>query len=343
MNTQKVVNLSPDSIYEHLQTYLNLHRKASKNTAETYERSIIQFFNYFNKDVRFLMLSDLDFSRKQIIDYQTKYLYDKMGYSYGTIQLKMAPLRGFYKYLKSNKINVHPEIFQVEKFPNIKKPFGFISFDEGILLAELALTERELKYEKHTLLLLALYTSFRRSALFSITPNHIRPSEYNKGRYIISIFDKGRQVEEEINQDLYDKLMFIKKGDNDTPFFNMTFKTINTTIKRLAKKAGFDPKRRISLHSFKKGGVNETYEATGDIHAAQKQGKHKNIQTTLNYINRKPNNILLDIAEDRNIPDEIFDKLSREELIQLLKETTNGTKITLKRKAKELVSRKEAN
>lgn len=334
---QKVIPISDSSIYEYLQTFINKHKVASEHTAKTYEISIKQFFKYFNRDIRFLTLSDLQFTKKQIIDYQTEYLHKQLNYSYGTIKIKMTPLRSFYNYLKSDNIDVNPDIFEVIKLPKIKKPFGFISFDEALLLAELALTtEREMRYEKHTLLLLALYTSFRKSALLSITPNDIRPSEYNNGRYIISVLDKGKLVEKEINQELYDKLMYIKNKE-DEPIFNMSERTIDNTIKRLTKEAGFDYRRNISLHSFKKAGVDETYDATNDIHAAQRQGNHENVQTTLNYISSRPSSTLLDIIEDRNIPEDIFNQLTREELIRLIKETTNGTKITLKRKAKEII------
>lgn len=342
MNANKITILNPNSIYQHLQAFLKLHEQNSNNTKETYFRSIKQFFDYFNKDINHLTSSDLNFTRTQIVSYQTDYLYNQLGYSYETIRLKLSALRNFYEYLKMNEINVNPEIFKPNRFPEKSKPYGFLSWDEGLLLAELALKERELGEEKNALFLLAMHTSFRKSALLSLTYDDIRPSEYNPGRYIVTVFDKGKTVEEEISQELYDKLIYLKSNKHkDNKIFHLTEKTINQSIKRLCQKAGFNPKRNITFHSFKKAGVGIVHEITKDIHAAKKQAKHSSVTTTINhYIEDKPNSILLDLLETANVPDDIFDQLTREEMLQLLKSTTNGTKISLKREASKIIKQR---
>lgn len=86
--------------------YLKVVKKHSDNTIISYEKDILEFYNYNNKRIE---------HSKEVIANYLKYLYEKK-ISKSSISRKLSSLRTFYEFLiKHNKI-------EINYFKNIKNP-----------------------------------------------------------------------------------------------------------------------------------------------------------------------------------------------------------------------------
>ena len=72
--------------------YLMYQKKYSKNTYESYKRSLLEFYDFY-VDLKDILKLEYDDVKKYL-----KYLDDK-GLSKASISLEVSALKGFYKYL----------------------------------------------------------------------------------------------------------------------------------------------------------------------------------------------------------------------------------------------------
>ena len=334
-----VANLNQNRIYNYIVTFLNNKAKKSKNTAIKFEKDIRDFFKYLrNKDIEDLEREDLDIKNKEVLEYQN-YLTER--YKNSVVNGKLTAVRSLYKFLKRDDNSINIDALIVDDLPDDSKKIGFLTPDEAMHLARLALTEREKGKMKQALILLAAATSLRKNALLELKYSDIRPSEDNPDKYIIYTtdhLDKGKPIEKEIHKKLYELLLEIKdENSNDDKIFHITNKSIDQMMKRLCKKAGIDPRRNITFHSLKKAGAEFAYEYTkGDMFAVTAQGGWTNPTTPYKHYMKKQRNIA-GMAMFEDINDNIFDQLTREEAIKLLKSIGNGLGARLKKEAKEII------
>lgn len=325
-----------ESVFKYIQSFLRNKGVKSQNTEKAYENDIRQFFLYMrNKEIERLVEIDLQFKNADMMDYQT-YLYCEFvqtngkKYSNITINRKMNTIVALYASLKRNGYSVDPDIMKIEDLPDDSKQIGFLNVDEidhMLLLTD----DIELKY----FIMLALRTSLRKDALISLEWEQIQQSHNNPDCYIITTIDKGKRVEKEIHKTMYDLLLNLKK-ENNPNVFHIPIRTLDYRFKSLCKKVGIDEKRKISIHSLKKAGVSYVKELTGDIHAAQMQAGHSSpVTTSKYYLERKTNlaGMMLDIKLDDNI----FEQLTHQELLNLIRGFGNGIGHQLKLRAKKII------
>lgn len=89
--------------------------------------------------------------------------------------------------------------------------------------------------------------------------------------------------------------------------------------------------RNITFHSFKKSSIKEVALLTNwDIKAMQRQGNHKDATTMLNfYMEEKSIDDLIIVDTNYRVPVEKFEELSKEELVDLLKNADRNTQVKL--------------
>ncbi|WP_459954249.1 tyrosine-type recombinase/integrase [Paenibacillus pini] len=337
--------LNTGTVYNDIKSFINNKSNRSNNTSKSYEKAYRLFFTLIkHKDLENLEISDIEIDLPELMDYQT--ILVKSGrYNNNSINQRIAALRSLYNSFKAQKKYkdfVELAIFkEVKNLPKDTKSIGILTGDESLHLAELALTEQRNGLMKKAIILIAVTTSIRKSAIFELKPKHINPDRDREHVYIISsddLFDKGNIVDfKEIHKDVYDILTLIhgNKSEN-TPYFYIGMTTFDDTLKRLCVKANIDyKKRRISVHSLRKAGTQFAYEI-GGLRAAQMQAGHSSPTiTSLSYIKKEANLTGIGLIEKQN--NIVFDELTKEEAIALLKSIGNGTGEKLKKEAKKII------
>lgn len=341
---QNVTAIGSKNVFRTIRTFLNRYKDESENTAQSYERNIRLFFKIVkNKEIEDLSVEDLKINLSDVTEYQT--LLKQSGkYKNSSITQMVESVRSLYNYLKADEFDVNPMVFKgLKKLTDDRVNVGFLSSDEAKVIADLALYEKHKGVEKRALILLAVSTSIRKDAILKIKYSDIMPHTTKEDMYVIAsdeLFDKGAMIKDkEIHKNLYDMLLALKNPEQkDDLIFTIAYDSLNSIIKRLCIAAGFDPKRSISFHSLKRAGVHLAFEI-GGLHAAQMQGGHKSSDTTTRYISRESNIVGSVLFED--IEENVFDDLSRDEMIKLLKSFGNGTGLQLRRKAQEIMNERE--
>ncbi|WP_372011331.1 tyrosine-type recombinase/integrase [Paenibacillus chitinolyticus] len=340
--TYNVVSLQHDSAYEDIQAFLSKHGIQSASTAQNYERGIRKFFMYMkNKNIEDLKREDLQFRNVDMIRYQ-KYLIDHYNKK-TTVNAYIAAVLSLFEHLERNEYPIKSSMLRLDFLPVDSQSYGKLTLEEARLFAELALSQDK-GLEKSVLIRLAYTTSIREGALLSLTEDNIHPSECGE-YYIVEVIDKGGIKDKKpIRPDLYNALMDLRqqhycKRYKDKKFFHITPKTISAMMKKIRIQLGIPDRRNIVFHSFKTVAINWELETTGDIHRAKRQGNHKNVNTTMIYANNEIGmENMAGIQMDNDIKEDIFEKLSREEMISLLKGIKNGLGYQVRSAAQKIIS-----
>jgi site-specific recombinase XerD len=340
---ENVEILRNKSVFENIQTFIRYRSKRSKNTAKAYENDIRLFFKIVkHKELERLTPEDLKISLPEAYEYQNV-LVDSGEFKNNTVNRKVNVIKSLYFFLKGCEYKVNPFVFkQVKDLPDDTENIDFLTPDEVWLLADLALTEQRDGLKKRALILTAGTTSIRKNAIRKLKLSHFKKSEEKENTYIIEtdFFDKSKLIRKEIHENLY-KLIKEAHGNKseDEIIFDISNTAIDEMMKRLIKKAGFDPKRNISFHSLRKAGVMWVDEFTnGDMVAITAQGNWSSPTVAYNnYINKKRKVNLAGVGMFEYNDDSIFDELTREEMLKLLKSVGNGLGAQLKSKAKEII------
>lgn len=336
-------NQQSNTVYKHIQSFLRNKGVKSKNTMAEYESDIRQFFRYFrNKDIEQLTEEDLYFLNSDMMDYQT-YLsteHVKQGgghYSNTSVNRKIASIISLYTFLKRNGYNVDPEMLKVDDLASDGKPRGYLAPDEVVHMCDVVLNQR-LGEEKRALIMLALRTGLRKDALLNLKWSQITPHPSKEDYYLITTFDKGSQQEKEIHKKMYEVLLSEKRDEERV--FCMDVKTVNKMMETLCKDMGIGEYRNITFHSIKKASGQYVYDETGgDIYAVQKQLGHKSINTSAKYYMAPIRNMAAAIDEEKDKG--IFEELSREEMLELLKSFNNGLSAQLISGAKKIIEERK--
>lgn len=333
-----VARLNRNTVYSHIRSFLRDKGVRSINTEKAYEKDIRQFFSYMrNKEIEELTVEDLNFINSDMRDYRT-YLYREFvlpngeKYSNITINRKINAVIALFRVLKRDGYNVDPDVLKLDDLPDDSKQIGFLTVEEVNHL--LILTENE---ELRAFIILALHTSMRKEALLSLTWEQITLKYDEPDFFIIRVMDKNKQDFKEIHTSVHKMLLDLKKDEKYV--FTTPRSTLDYQFKALCKKAGIDPQRKVSIHSLRKAGVDFVKQFTGDIQAAQNQATHSSPSVTAAIYTQKPKNLAARILIEQ-VDENIFDELSKDELLQLVKGFGNGVGYQLRMEAKKIVDKR---
>ncbi|MGD1416583.1 tyrosine-type recombinase/integrase [Bacillus stercoris] len=329
------LNIKNDNsnVYGTIRTYLDRKGQNSKQTKETYERQIRDFFKTMrNKDIENLTPEDLIFTKKQIVAYQVAL---KEQFKGATVNNAITAIRECYRRLEDDGFAVSHTWFNVERYDeHDSQKYGTLSHEEVVEIINLVSKTRK-GNEKALLIRLAYATAFRKDTLMTMKWNQI--VNINDIWYA-KVLGKGNKWSyKKLSDDLYHTLMKFKEdsnaSDNDK-IFKLTDKTIKKMMKYIRENMDFGD-RWIVFHSFKKASINEVNVISGgDIKAMQAHGDHADAKTTLNrYLAEKQMEELVVVDINTEIPLDKFDEMSKDELIALIKSADRNTQIRLLHKA----------
>ncbi|MGV2885465.1 hypothetical protein V4D07_22425 [Paenibacillus taichungensis] len=125
---------------------------------------------------------------------------------------------------------------------------------------------------------------------------------------------------------------------NDNKIFHLRPKAIQAMMDSLKRELNIPDSRNIVFHSFR----NSALKASSSLEEAARQLGHSNLNTTRDsYDNdKKDYSSMPSMRMHNKIPDDVFQSLSKEELISLILNDEAGTIMRMKLKANEIVKQK---
>lgn len=334
-NTANVIQLNVEddkNVWGCLDTFLTRVGQNSKNTRNTYERAIRDFFmDMRGKKIENLVERDLIFTKNQVESYQVKL---KEKFKGTTVNTKMSALKKTYMKFEDYGFDVRATWFDVDRYSEHEKvSYDSMTFDEVMKAIEL-IKETRKGEEKALFIEMAFVTAFRKESLKTISMNSIY--KHNDGEYVVEVIDKGnRKSKNKISKDLYERLYSFAKSEEkglDESIFVLTNKTIRGMMDHIRENIDFG-KRRIVFHSLKKASIEEVALQTGyDLKAMQAQGHHASVQTTLDhYMSKKTVDDMQAVDMYSEAPVEEFELMSKEELVEMLNNAPRDIQIKLLR------------
>jgi len=326
-NTNNVTVLNKNTVYNHIMLFLS---ELSEKTQKEYLRSYEEFFRFMHdKEINDITKFDVENAKENgsfvkmlnnhIISYKNHLLNKNVA---NTVRAKIAALSSLYSFFEGNGYSVNHLIFKV-KFKKIKpKKYDGLSVEHAKILSEMALLERYDAKELNGVILLAMQTSIRISALLSLKWSDIQ-SDPKSNLLTVKLIDKGDEVViRGFKKELHEKMIGFK-SDDILVFPNLKVDKVNKSVKRIALKMGFPEDARIVTHSFRHVAIDFELRDTGNIQAALKQSGHKKAQTLIDHYADMSVELsqLAGIRMMEEVDESVFDLVDKGELLVMLKET----------------------
>lgn len=305
MNLLKLKNDSPFQALEELKIFMTNNRQI--NTYNNYFLHFKNFYKFIFNTENFKWINIINISSKNILEYQN---YLKTNHTNTSINTIVAGIKKILVHLsKYNKEIKLPIIDNLKEFDIDKKPHLAFTEEEINKLIKYALESRVKPKIKALFIKCAYITALRKDCLLQLKKENLI---HENNKYFIKTIDKNKQIEKEIPQGLYFDLI----NQPDYKIFNINYRTLLNLIKNFCKQNNLPLK---TVHSIKKGSMNQIYKITKDIVATASHGGHSNINTSYNHYINKPNNTSMLFYQNKNS----LENYTREELIQAIYDTNN--------------------
>ena len=263
--------------------YLMYQKKYSKNTYESYKRSLLEFYDFY-VDLKDILKLEYDDVKKYL-----KYLDDK-GLSKASISLEVSALKGFYKYLvRKRYIKSNP--FTLVSLPKKDKKLPkFMYYNELEDLFKIPDLDTDLGVRDRLILELLYATGIRVGELINIKVKDINLSNksikvFGKGskERIVYFGDYAKDYLElylssarlNLNIKSSDYLILNAKGGN------ITERGVELIIDKIVKEASI--KTKVSPHTFRHTFATHLLNEGCDILTVQELLGHESLKATQVY------------------------------------------------------------
>lgn len=315
------------NVYKAIRTFIERKAQSSRNTADTYQRHIKHFFHTMRgKTLEQLTEDDLIFTKMEIEQYQVAL---RSTYKASTVNNTISSLKSLYERLKDYGFQVDPDWFSLERYKEVDSdPYDVLSHDEIIRIVELVRGTRS-GFQKSLFIRVAYATAYRLNALLNLKWSDLNQID---GVWTLSTVDKGMKKDiKKISNELYQDLIKLRKNrQKSEKIFSFTKKTVNNMMDFIRNEMKFE-NRNITFHSIRKASINRVGELSGgNIKMMQRHGNHSSAKTTMdNYIKSVDLDQMVIVDVEHNIDLSIFDNMSKEQLLNLIKSMDRGTQIKL--------------
>jgi site-specific recombinase XerD len=352
MNTQanaslnNVTGFHAGSVSEDIQTFLH-NKKRNASTAVSYERGLKMFFMWYkNKDINILTIDDIQVKNATIIRYQT-YLSEILVdgeplYSNSTINKFMSPIFKLYEFFEKNQyIGITKATVKIDLLDVTENKHGEMNDAEAKLIREFVLVQKK-GIEKAALIKLAARISFRKSSLLNLTWDDIKKHKTNDYYEVTGISKRNKKSTKAISEDLYNELLKIKeqpyyKRYDDNKIFHLSKTTIQAMFKGINDHFDFNDEKGVVFHSLRNVMTGFIEETGGSIEEMREQLDHTGYGSLKSYIHGKDLSNSPSLRIEREISDELFEELTKEELIELITSLQGGILAQLKVSGKKLI------
>ncbi|MGG3920459.1 tyrosine-type recombinase/integrase [Geobacillus thermodenitrificans] len=338
MNTQKVIPLYDNKLYDDIVIFLNEMGVESEHTRKAYETDIRQFFKLIKgKELEYLTLEDIQLKKRDVELFKQILLENGMARS--TINRKISAVRSLLENLKANDWNVNTNFFKKVKWLKTQdNKYGILDVHEVWEMARLAREkEREYKELKYYFILFALDTCLRKQAILKLKWSDFEEVEDG---VIVHAIDKGnKEFRQKISKEFYNELLSIKR-EGEERVFPISVDSINDMVCRLKKLMNIPEERNITFHSIRKAGVTFQYRITGDLTQAMKAAGHSNPIVTMRYLDLRDYGVTGAVSFGNKIDEELYKKVTHEELIKAIENCPKDLQLILNIKLNEIINNK---
>ncbi len=272
-----------------------LQRFDREATRRAYGNDLFDFFG--SEHVR---LAD---TRTVTFFHVNKYIaqLDFEGKKSTTIKRKIAALRGFFEWLVAldllEKNPAHRQLLRRVRSTNARdKTLIFLTAQQAQRLLEAADEAGDASARDRALILTLLHCVLRRSEAAAMNVEHVRPL----GHYWVLDLPHtkgGSDQYVKIPAHVVDEIDAMREvyGISDGPLWrslsNNSFgkrlseRSIYGIVDKAARRAGLPAE--IGAHSLRHTGCTLAIEAGASIQQVQSHARHKNIETTMNYVHQR--------------------------------------------------------
>lgn len=345
MAVGNVTNILNNKVHKEIKMFLNdkLELSNSVNTVKAYESDIRTFFRFIRgKEIEYLTIQDIQIPNDDLRLYKN-YLLKDLGNSSNTAFRKYSTIRSLYDYFYTYNLVDEESLKSLNKVKIVNKEksqnhHGHLSVEEVLKMANIILNgkdkhvkKREVKYY---LILFALDTCLRKTAILNLT---WKDFDVRDDCVIVNAVDKGnKHFRPKISKEFYSEMVDKLKKD-EGKVFNISIDAINDMMHFLNEKMGFPKERHITFHSFRKAGVTFQYRISGDLLQAKKAANHSSAATTELYINDTDYGALGAVSSKGNIDNELYKKVTHEQLIKGIESLTKDQLLLLNIKLREII------
>lgn len=339
-----VTGLHSGSVYEDILAFLSKCKKKNESTAYIYEKGISMFFMWYkNKELNELTKEDVNVRNATIIRYQD-YLIKSDKYAPSTINKYMSSIFSFYEFLEINEYQVKAEHVKVDMLyvDKNKNSHGEMNDYEAKLIRNYVRAQKK-GIEKAALIRMAYTTSLRKSELLNLTWNDIKKHP-TQDVYIITVVQKGKKDNEvPISEDLYNELLTIKEQKyyqryDDSKIFHLSKTTIQNMMKDINENIDLHDDKGVVFHSLRNvmGGWLE--ESGSSLNEIQEHFNHSDMSTYINHYKHRTKDFTNSpsVRFEMEIDDNVFDDMSKEELLELVRGQKGGMLSQLKLAANKI-------
>lgn len=320
-----------------IEQFLQELRKRSEDTETNYRSDIRRFLDvvYDGRTIDTITFEELD-----CLDFDVFTEYINKGFgelSNNTINRHTSSIKALMKHLKSRNFIESDTAYLdlVTLMPDDSKRIEHMSKEVVIRYIDEAGREMHNSEAKQIMIMLAVDTALRLEdyltmewSQFSLQEDGVVLTGYGKG---------NKRWIEKISYNVYNEILKLKANQEmgeKRVFAPLSRKNIIDMMTRFKGVLGYQD-RSYSFHSFKKTAVTFAYRLTGDILEAMKKGKHSNVKTTMAYVEELDYGItgMFSLGDH---DDEMYKKVSHEDLLEALGELNKDTLHLLNIKLKNI-------
>lgn len=323
-------------MYEDIQAFLSKYRKKNQSTASIYEKGLRMFFRWYkNKNLEMLTQDDVLIKNTFVINYQD-YLIKSTPYSNATINKYMSPIFSFYEFLEKNGYPVNAQHVKVDMLDIKSNKHGEMNDMEAKMIRDYVLNKKKGK-EKSAFIRMGYTTSFRKSAILNMEWTDIKKHPYHD-YYVVRVIDKGnKELEKAISEEFFNELLEIKeqayyKRYNDNKVFHLSKTTIQKMFDEINEHFQFQGGKKVVPHSLRNVMAGWIEESGGPIEEIKDQLGHASFDTFFEHYQHSKKDLSNSpsLRFEKEIDDTVFDKLDREQLLELIKTQKGGLLLQLK-------------
>ncbi|MEK4025428.1 tyrosine-type recombinase/integrase [Sporosarcina sp. FSL W7-1283] len=305
-----------------IEQHLNEQGNHSKNTERDLRSDMQRFIkDRFGKDFSIVTAGEMD-----SLDYDKVMEYRKnmmKSLANSTVNRHMSTIKTTIKHLKGRNL-IQSDVSYLDTIKRLPEKTEEIEYMPIELVDKYIEEAGKEKYNaelKQNVIRFAADTGLRLEEVVSV---ELKQFTVDGDTVILKGYGKGnKEYIDRISINLYNQLlntMTTTDNYNRRLFAPLSEKVVKSMMKRIQKGLNLEDKN-YSFHSLKKTAVTNTYRATGCILAAQRKGRHSDINTTRRYLKEEDFGITgVYSMRSMGYDNEAYKKVSYEVLLKTLSE-----------------------
>jgi hypothetical protein len=334
-----VQSIGGNELYNIIYNFMEMKKRDSIKTYNNYLKHYNDFFGFIvGKDLWSIIWDDiLKITYTDVENFQVFMLNEKK-WEPSTCNAKLFAVKSLWKKLHKHNRNINFGILnfeEIDKDKNEDTSYASLTTEEVMNLIEFAKSRN--KGDIQAMIFEFLFVvGCRKNVPFVLAEDMItRKYDYRaqKEAWVITFKDKGKFIDKSISDEFYEKIMGFKQ-EGKKKIFDISHVPVETTFEEFRKtyKLEYKNGKKVVIHSIKKASGWAGYKATNDLNKVKEHMQHDHVNTTAKiYLDSKDDYCSqISYMMSESIGMEIFDGMSREDLIGLIEKCGKDTLYRMK-------------